>query len=87
MVIVRRLAQVATLACLLLMAAAPAAFAHAQLLGASPQSGSTVAVQPGQVIFKFNQAVGGTLGAVRVYNAQGEQVDNLAVSHPSGHEQ
>ena len=34
------------------------------------------------MIFKFNQAVGGTLGAVRVYDAQGEEVDDLDVSHP-----
>ncbi|HEU0249401.1 MAG TPA: CopD family protein [Solirubrobacteraceae bacterium] len=87
MVIARRLVPVVVLACLLLITGTPAAFAHAQLLGTSPQSGSTVAVQPAQVIFKFNQAVGGTLGAVRVYNAQGDEVDNLAVSHPGGHEQ
>jgi len=68
------------------LAAAPQAFAHAQLLGTSPTSGSTVAVQPAEVIFKFNQAVGGTLGAVRVYDAQGGEVDNLAVSHPEGQE-
>ena len=41
-------------------------------------------MQPAEVIFKFNQAVGGTLGAVRVYDAQGNEVDNLAVSHPEG---
>jgi copper transport protein len=62
----------------------PSAFAHAQLLGSSPQSGATVAKQPAEVIFEFNQAVGGTLGAVRVYDAQGNQVDNLDVSHPDG---
>ena len=39
-----------------------------------------------EVIFKFNQTVGGTLGAVRVYNAQGDEVDNLDVSHPGGNE-
>jgi copper transport protein len=60
------------------------ALAHAQLLGTSPASGSTVAVQPVEVIFKFNQAVGDTLGAVRVYDAQGNEVDNLAVSHSEG---
>ena len=38
------------------------------------------------MIFKFNQDVGGTLGAVRVYNAQGNEVDNLDVSHPDGNE-
>jgi copper transport protein len=70
----------------ILLAAPAGALAHAQLLGTSPQSGSTVAVQPAEVIFKFNQAVGGTLGAVRVYNAQGEEVDNLDVAHPEGQE-
>ncbi len=38
------------------------------------------------MIFKFNQNVGGTLGAVRVYDAQGNEVDNLAVTHPDGNE-
>ena len=69
-----------------LLWSAPAAFAHAQLLETSPATGSTVATQPAQVIFKFNQSVGGTLGAVRVYDAQGEEVDNLDVSHPGGNE-
>src|ERR1700735_171098 len=67
-----------------LLAAAPAALAHAQLLGTSPLSGATVPKQPAEVIFKFNQAIGGTLGAVRVYNAQGVEVDNLDVGHPEG---
>ena len=34
--------------------------------------------------FEFNQAVGGTLGAVRVYNADGTQVDDGDVTHPGG---
>jgi copper transport protein len=68
------------------LVSAPTACAHAQLLGTSPLSGSTVAKQPSEVIFKFNQAVGGTLGAVRVYNAQGQEVDNLDVGHPEGHQ-
>jgi copper transport protein len=68
------------------MGLAPTASAHAQLLGSSPESGSTVATQPAEVVFKFNQNVGGTLGAVRVYNAKGEEVDNLDVSHPQGQE-
>jgi copper transport protein len=68
------------------LAGTASAAAHAQLLGTSPQSGATVPVQPAEVIFKFNQAVGGTLGAVRVYDAQGEEVDNLDVAHPEGQE-
>jgi copper transport protein len=69
------------------LGSAPAAWAHAQLLGTSPTSGSTVQVQPREVIFEFNQDVGGTLGAVRVYDAQGNEVDDLHVSHPNGNEQ
>ena len=74
------------LACAALLACAPAALAHAQLLGTSPLSGAVVPRQPQEVIFKFNQSVGGTLGAVRVYDAQGEEVDDLDVSHPEGQE-
>jgi copper transport protein len=69
-----------------LLGSAPAGWAHAQLLGASPVSGSTVKVEPKEVVFEFNQDVGGTLGAVRVYNAQGDEVDDLNVSHPDGNE-
>ena len=68
------------------LASAPAAWAHAQLLGTSPASGATVRVQPREVIFEFNQDVGGTLGAVRVYDARGSEVDDLDVSHPDGNE-
>jgi copper transport protein len=63
---------------------ASVASAHALLVGTSPPTGTTVKTQPPEVIFKFNQAVGGTEGAVRVYNAQGDEVDNLDVGHPNG---
>jgi copper transport protein len=69
-----------------LLASAPTAWAHAQLLDTSPVSGTTVKVQPREVIFEFNQDVGGTLGAVRVYDAHGNEVDDLNVSHPDGNE-
>jgi copper transport protein len=74
------------LAVLAVLVSAPAAWAHAQLLDTSPASGATVRVQPKEVIFEFNQDVGGALGAVRVYDAQGNQVDDLNVSHPDGNE-
>jgi copper transport protein len=82
----RRVALVALGACAAALLGASSALAHAQLTGTSPASGSIVARQPSQVIFKFNQSVGGTLGAVRVYDAQGNEVDDLAVSHPGGHQ-
>lgn len=69
-----------------LLGSAPAAGAHAQLLDTSPLSDSTVKTQPHEVIFEFDQDVGGTLGAVRVYDAQGDEVDDLNVSHPDGNE-
>lgn len=82
-----RLALVALAACMAVLVWAPAAaFAHAQLVGSSPQSGSTLARQPTEVIFEFNEAVGGTLGAVRVYDAHGRQVDDLDVTHPDGNQ-
>jgi copper transport protein len=78
----------AALVALLVLAAAligaPAALAHARLVGTSPETGSTVKKQPAEVIFKFDQPVGGDEGAVRVYDAAGEQVDDGTVEHPGG---
>jgi copper transport protein len=71
---------------LAMLALAPRASAHAQLLGTSPASGAVVPTSPKEVIFEFNQNVGGALGAVRVYDAQGNEVDNLAVGHAEGNE-
>jgi copper transport protein len=68
----------------ILLAAPAAALAHAQLLGTVPQAGTTHATQPPRVIFEFNEPVGFTLGAIRVYNAQGKEVDNSNVGHPAG---
>src|SRR6201991_2693851 len=63
---------------------APAALAHARLEGTVPETGSTVKVQPSEVIFKFDEPVGGTDGAVRVYDSEGEEVDDGKVEHPGG---
>src|ERR1700753_2524341 len=63
---------------------APAALAHARLEGTVPQTGSTVKKQPSEVIFKFDQPVGGTDGAVRVYDSEGDEVDDGDVETPGG---
>ena len=63
-----------------------AASAHAILIGTQPVTGTTVKATPREVVFEFNQAVGGTLGAVRVYNGVGTEVDDGAISHPDGKE-
>src|ERR1700760_4304823 len=79
-------AQIAAtlLACAALLSSAPAALAHAQLLSTAPASGATLAAQPKLVVFKFGENVGGTLGAVRVYDAAGDEVDDATVTHPGG---
>ncbi|MCW2981209.1 MAG: copper resistance protein CopC, partial [Solirubrobacterales bacterium] len=63
---------------------APSALAHARLVGTAPETGSTVKRQPTEVIFKYDQPVGGTDGAVRVYDSEGNEVDDGDVSHPGG---
>jgi copper transport protein len=83
----RRTFTAALAVALVAIAATPAvAFAHAILVGTQPVTGTTVQSTPHEVVFEFNQAVGGTLGAVRVYNGTGAEVDNGDVSHPEGNE-
>ncbi|HEX4467509.1 MAG TPA: CopD family protein [Solirubrobacteraceae bacterium] len=69
-----------------LLTSASTAHAHAELTGTSPVSGATVAKQPPLVVFDFNEHVGGTTGAVRVYDEQGNEVDDGSVTHPGGDE-
>jgi copper transport protein len=85
----RRLARLrapAALCCALVPCAiAPAtASAHAQLEATSPQRGTVVATQPRIVSFRFGEPVTGTAGAVRVFDARGERVDDGASRHPGG---
>lgn len=61
-----------------------AAFAHATLEGSSPQRGAVVEHEPGTVVFRFSEPVEGNFGAVRVYDAEGERVDEGDAFHPAG---
>jgi copper transport protein len=76
------LALGALLAALLL--APSAALAHATLEGSSPARGATVKQQPSEVVFRFSEPVEGNFGAVRVYDAAGERVDEGDAFHPGG---
>jgi copper transport protein len=70
---------------LLAALAAPAtALAHAQLEGTVPERGAVVKHEPPAVIFRFDEPVEGNFGAVRVYNAEGERVDEGDAFHPNG---
>ena len=64
--------------------AAPAASAHATLEGTSPARGAAVKAEPTQVVFRFNEPVEGSFGAVRVFDARGTRVDDGHVAHPNG---
>lgn len=51
------------------------AWAHAQLVHTDPGDGETVAEPPEEVIVGFDEPVTGELGAIRVFERSGEQVD------------
>lgn len=68
----------------LLLAAPATASAHATLDGSDPARGATVKEQPGAVVLRFSEPVEGNFGAVRVYDAEGEQVDEGEAFHPGG---
>src|SRR6185312_2862979 len=74
----------AALAAGALLLAPSAALAHAQLQDTSPQRGAVVRTQPAQVSFRFDEAVEGTFGAVRVYDGTGRRVDAGDAFHPGG---
>ena len=77
------LAVLVALAPLALLAPA-AASAHARLEGTSPPQGAVVKREPSTVIFEFDEPVEGNFGAVRVYDAAGERVDEGDAFHPDG---
>ena len=61
-----------------------AALAHATLEGSSPARGATVKQQPSEVALRYSEPVEGNFGAVRVYDAEGERVDEGDAFHPEG---
>jgi len=72
------------LACFLALLLPAAASAHARLEGTSPPQGAVVKKEPAAVIFEFDEPVEGNFGAVRVYDAAGERVDEGDAFHPNG---
>jgi copper transport protein len=74
----------AILACLSLLLLPAVASAHARLEGTRPPQGAVVKREPGAVIFEFDEPVEGNFGAVRVYDATGERVDEGDAFHPNG---
>jgi len=72
-------------AALLCIGLAPAAaHAHATLEGTSPARGTDLKTAPRAVTFRFDEPVEGNFGAVRVFDARGNRVDDNQVKHPGG---
>jgi copper transport protein len=81
--VIRRSLPVIVVLFLALLAPA-AASAHARLEGTKPPEGAVVKTEPSAVIFEFDEPVEGNFGAVRVYDAAGERVDQGDAFHPDG---
>jgi copper transport protein len=81
---VRRLGL--ALATFVALAVTPQAFAHAELLTTQPTDDAVVQQAPARVVLRFNEAVETAFGAVRVYDAGAQRVDEAAVTRPSGRE-
>ena len=62
----------------------PSAMAHAILQSTTPARGVTVKSEPKLVMFRFNEPVESSFGAVRVFDAKGRQVESGSVSRPRG---
>jgi copper transport protein len=82
--VIRRLALLALAAALAWAAAAAPAGAHAVVEATTPDRGAALDAAPGQVVLRFSEAVEVEFGAVRVYDAAGEEVQDGAAFHPEG---
>jgi copper transport protein len=63
------------------------ALAHAELVATTPERGAQVEASPGRVDFRFNEPVEAGFGAVRVFDAEGERVDEGDLVRPGGDSQ
>jgi copper transport protein len=83
-VVRRRLLALAALLLAALLLAPAQALAHATLQESAPQRGAVLRTQPEEVVFRFDEAVEGNFGAVRVFDASGRRVDAGDAFHPGG---
>jgi copper transport protein len=81
---VTRAARILLAALALALAAAGPAQAHALLEGTSPERGAVAGTAPAQVVLRFSEPVEIAFGAVRVFAADGSEVQQGEPFHPSG---
>jgi copper transport protein len=79
-----RLAAVVFVALAFIGVAAVPAFAHAALEGTDPGAGAQVVRSPGAITLQYSESVEASLGAIRLYDAQGDRIDVGRPEHPDG---
>lgn len=84
MIVLRRLAVLLLGMGFGLLVFAPAASAHAVVVGSDPMDGSRLSTSPTSVTIRFDEPVGLDLGYLRVVDSAGRRVDTGNASHPGG---
>ena len=67
-----------------LLALPATAFAHATLQSTVPERGAQLDAPPAEVVFKFDEAVEASFGALRVFDSNGQEVQVGKAFHPGG---
>jgi copper transport protein len=67
-----------------LLALPATAFSHATLQSTVPERGAQLDAAPAQVVFKFDEAVEASFGALRVFDSSGQEVQVGKAFHPGG---
>jgi copper transport protein len=78
------IARALLVAVLMALVAPAGAHAHAVLKDSEPARGATLGEQPDAVTFHFSEPVEAAFGAVRVFNDEGERVDDGKLRQPRG---
>ncbi len=81
---IRKLLVVVALTFGFLIALAAPASAHATLKDTAPRNGERLDAGPKNVLLRFSESVEGSLGAVRVFDGDGNRIDSGRISHPNG---
>ena len=58
--------------------------AHATLQATVPERGAKLDAPPAQVVFRFDEAVEASFGALRVFDSEGQEVQTGKAFHPGG---
>ncbi len=67
-----------------LLALPATAFSHATLQSTVPERGAKLDAPPAEVVFKFDEAVEASFGALRVFDSSGQEVQAGKAYHPGG---